>query len=294
MMLPGSEVVLGNSAGDMNGDGSRKILLHSTEGTTIEGAIAAYVRNNSWPTMTADLKHRRVCSHLDLLVAARSLRNEAGGVETNRDGTVLVQIEIVGFAAVPSSMGSPADWDWFGREVIGPICWLTGVPPVSTVVWVPYPASYGLEAPQRLSGAAWDDYSGVLGHQHASENLHGDPGAIDINRILVAARGEEDDMTPEECEIAVRKVLNEAIAPGQTSWAGTAVESVTAAQAGVVIGRDIQSRVTRIERLINELPAKVAQAVIEAQPQGSPDAALIQSVVHDELAGLTLATVQES
>jgi hypothetical protein len=56
---------------------------------------------------------------------------------------------------------------------------------------VAYPASYG-DAPQRLSPAAWDAYSGVLGHQHAPDNSHGDPGAIDINRILSAARGDDD------------------------------------------------------------------------------------------------------
>ncbi len=182
----------GNSAGVMNGDGSRKALLHSTEGSSIEGAVSSYRAHNSWPTKTVDLKRRIVAVHLPLDVAARALRNDPGGADaTNKDGSVLIQYELVGTATDPASIGSPDDLEWFGREVLGPDCRRMGVPLTSTVDWVAYPASYGA-APQRLSPAAWDAYSGVLGHQHAPDNSHGDPGAIDIERILSAARGEDD------------------------------------------------------------------------------------------------------
>jgi hypothetical protein len=187
----------GNSAGAMDGDGSRKFLLHTTEGTSIAGATAAYVANNSWPHFTVDCKRRQVVQHLDTSVAARSLRNEAGGVQTNKDGNVCVQVEMVGGAATPSSIGLPSDLAWFGRTVVGPVCRAHGIPLVSTVRWVAYPASFGTGATQRLSPAVWDSYNGLLGHQHAPENSHGDPGLIDIALILAAAT-EEDDMTPAE------------------------------------------------------------------------------------------------
>jgi hypothetical protein len=188
--LPDVEVVEGNDADGMNGDGSYKILLHSTEGSSIEGAVSAYRRNNSWPTLTVDCVKRRVVEHLPLNTSARALRNDPGGAdETNRDGAIHVQIELVGFAERPETIGGAADLEWLGREVIGPIARLTGVPLRSTVDWVAYPASYGKRAAQRLTPAQWDAYSGVLGHQHAPDNDHGDPGAIDINRILQAARG---------------------------------------------------------------------------------------------------------
>jgi hypothetical protein len=184
-------LIQGNSAGPMNGDGSRKALLHSTEGSSIEGAVSAYRQHNSWPTKTVDLKRRIVAQHLDLNVAARSLQNLPGGADaTNKDGDVLIQYELVGSAKDPASIGSRADWEWFGREVLGPDCRRMGIPLVSTVCWVAYPASFG-NAPQRLSPAAWDAYSGVLGHQHAPDNVHGDPGAIDIKTILSAARGDD-------------------------------------------------------------------------------------------------------
>src|SRR5690606_7154910 len=175
--LPNAERIPGESAGAMNGDGSYKILLHSTEGASIEGAVSAYRQHRSWPTLTVDCPRRRVVEHLPLNVAARALRNDPGGAdETNRDGTIHVQIELVGFAERPASIGGPDDLEWLGREVIGPIARLTGVPLRSTVDWVAYPASYGKRAAQRLSPTAWDAYSGVLGHQHAPDNDHGDPG----------------------------------------------------------------------------------------------------------------------
>jgi hypothetical protein len=192
--LPNVERVPGNSAGDMVGDGSRKLLLHSTEGYSISGAVAAYTKNNSWPTLTVDCPRRLVVEHLPLDTAARALRNEAGGVQTNREGTILVQVEMMGFAADPTTIGSPDDLDWFGREVVRPIHELVGVPLACSVPFVAYPASYGTGAAQRLSAGAWDAYSGLLGHQHAPENSHGDPGAIDIGRILAAAGRQEDDM----------------------------------------------------------------------------------------------------
>lgn len=186
MWLPGVERIPGNSAGAMAGGGARKILLHTTEGSTIAGATAAFQANNSWPHFTVNCNTRQVVEHLDMSVAARSLRNVAGGVETNRQGTILVQIEIVGFAANQSTLGSTADLAWFGSSVVGPIARLCDVPVRSTVRWVAYPDSYG-PGPQRLSGTAWSVYSGVLGHEHAPENVHGDPGAIDIATILAAA-----------------------------------------------------------------------------------------------------------
>lgn len=205
MWLPNAERITGNSAGSMNRDGSRKLLFHSTEGSTIEGAVAAYRANNSWPHLTVDCPRRRVVQHLDLTLAARSLRNTPGGAdETNRDGTVLVQIELVGHAATPTDLGSPEDLVWFGQEVVRPICRGLAIPIATGVRWVSYPASYGTGAAQRLSVAAWDAYSGILGHQHAPDNSHGDPGSIDIAWIIRAAT-EEDDMTIDELLKALRK-----------------------------------------------------------------------------------------
>jgi hypothetical protein len=188
------EWMQGNSAGPHKGP-VRKVLLHTTEGTTIEGACAAYQTYNSWPHQTVDARFGRgyrVCGHLSYDVAGRSLRNLSGGVETNTSG--VIQIEVVGFATKPGEI----DWAWIGSELVGPICRQFGIPIQSSVQWVAYPASYGQSAHQRLSGSHWNNYAGVLGHQHAPENDHGDPGAIPIELLLDAASNKEDTLSEAE------------------------------------------------------------------------------------------------
>jgi len=194
--------VPGNSAGAFTSP-RIKFLIHTTEGTSIEGAVGAYRANNSWPHDTVDFMFGhpyRIAHHLSYDLAGRSLRNEAGGVQTNTAG--VIQVEIVGFATRPDQI----DWRAFAVDYLGPRCRQLGIPIASTVMWVAYPASYGKNARQRLSGAAWLSYRGILGHEHCPENDHGDPGAIPIQLILAAAQGqappppppleEDDDMKP--------------------------------------------------------------------------------------------------
>jgi hypothetical protein len=194
----------GNDAGSQVAP-VRKLVIHTTEGSSIEGAVGAYRQNNSWPHETDDYRTGitpRACGHLTPDRAARSLKNRSGGPETNRDG--VYQIEVVGFAQQPEGI----NWARFGRERVGPLCRELGIPLTSTVVWVAYPSSYGENASQRLPGSAWDVYEGLLGHQHVPENDHGDPGAIPIQEILAAAALEEEDMPLNESDLnAIRSIM---------------------------------------------------------------------------------------
>jgi len=179
------ERIDGNSAGAMIAPyGARKLLLHSTEGNSIEGAISSYRLRNTWPHLTVDAHNYTIADHLPLEWSARSLANAPGGVQTNLAGAILVQIELVGHAEAPELFG---DLEWFARSVVEPICWHLDIPLTCDVSFIPYPASYGIGAGQRLSGGAWVDYSGIIGHQHVPENYHGDPGAIDVAAIINAA-----------------------------------------------------------------------------------------------------------
>lgn len=203
MLPPHDEWVSGNSAGPYTSPVD-KFLIHTTEGTSIEGAVAAYRSNNSWPHLTVECrigKRYRRCGHLDLSVAARSLKNMSGGVETNTDG--VIQVEVVGSALSPEFI----DWTWFALNVIEPICQPLHIPCISPVDWPPYPDSYGKTAEQRLSPGQWTSYSGILGHMHAPENDHGDPGSIPIDLILAALPTGDDELTPDD-----RKWIEETIA----------------------------------------------------------------------------------
>jgi hypothetical protein len=181
-ILPGVEWIGGNSAGNYTG-GGWKLLLHTTEGKTLAGAVAAYRANNSWPHLTVSPKERRKAQHVRFPVAARALRNTPGGVETNRSR--VIQVEIVGFAGQMPAYFTDGEWVWL-RTVIDSIfaaCPEIGRRAVDGFHAYPPPMSLGKE-PWRMSGPDWVKFSGVVGHQHAPENYHGDPGAIPIHQLL--------------------------------------------------------------------------------------------------------------
>lgn len=187
-------------------------VLHTTEGTTLPD----YGGGASAPNITGlpDIPNKKIkwYQHFDVDRSSRALVNASGGVETNTLNAF--QAELVG-TCDPShrtSWGSrkagvdyiywPDAPDWALREVAVLVAWLHdnhGFRNVSTVTFKPYPASYGSGNGVRLTGAQWSNYYGWLGHQHVPENLHGDPGDIDIAKILAYASGSDGQ---EEWEVA--------------------------------------------------------------------------------------------
>lgn len=163
-----------------------KLVLHSTESSSWPGypTFAPQFTYNPWT--------RQWRQHMDANRSASTLRDPSStSVRENRDD--VVQVEIIGFAdrTRPANrwirnMPETALIDlghfaaWLHEE------W--GLPLTSTVKWVDYPQSYGVRASQRLSGPEYDRYTGILGHQHVSGNDHGDPGIIDVNKIIANAK----------------------------------------------------------------------------------------------------------
>lgn len=174
-------------------------VLHTTEGTS----LPTYGGGATAPTFTllpnVAARTVSVFQHFDVDVSARALVNAAGGVETNILNCV--QVEMVGTCdptahtkwtakKTPHAYWPEAE-DWALMELARLMRWLSdehGVKLVSSVMWKPYPASYGTGNGCRLTGAQWTDYYGWLGHQHVPENLHGDPGSFPIVRVLDLAK----------------------------------------------------------------------------------------------------------
>lgn len=179
-----------NYRGDVWSYPLEKWVWHSTETSGWPG----YGGGKSAPTMTVmfDMARRvmAVRQHFPANMSARALQNDDGGVQTNRDK--LIQVEIVG-TCDPKSKHKPylpELPDWALRELAKLVAWGQvewGIPARSTVPFVAYPKSYGERASQRLHGAAFNGYRGHLGHQHVDENDHGDPGALKMARIITFA-----------------------------------------------------------------------------------------------------------
>lgn len=148
--------------------GRPKIVLHTTEGSSIAGAEAAYrASGGSAPHFT--ISRTSVHQHIPINRSAYSLEHPSGTPETNRAGAV-IQIEQVGFAK------DTGDWpDSYYQRVAELVAWIhanAGVPRQQV--------SNGIHAdftnPKRIPADEWANWSGVCGHVHVPNNHHTDPG----------------------------------------------------------------------------------------------------------------------
>ncbi len=147
--------------------GPFKIVHHTTEGSSAEGAMNAFRSNRSDPHFTVDATN--IFQHIDTSEGARALRNEAGGVQTNRDSAV--QIELVGFAHLPKDRRALTNLArlcrWIEATHGVPRTWPAGLP---------RPARNGRDpGGHNRDPGIWDSESGHYGHCHVPENSHWDP-----------------------------------------------------------------------------------------------------------------------
>jgi hypothetical protein len=169
--LPNVERIDGNDAGAFIAS-PPKIVWHTTEGSSVEGAVGAFKANNSWPHFTLNPQTGRLVQHLPMTRAGRSLEHRAGTVETNRAHAI--QVELVGFAS-ESPGWSPQDYARIAQLARQ----------IESACGVPRKAFAKFTARgQRLSNAAWLNGSGHCGHQHVPGNNHTDPGAMRIDLVL--------------------------------------------------------------------------------------------------------------
>ena len=167
-----------------------KAVAHTTEGSSISGAVQAYRAYP--PHLIVDPWVKRKVQHVDLDRAAYALWN------ADADDSRCIQIEIVGFAAQTHLWPDDA-LRWLGEEVARPLHEYAGVP--YRVVWKGFKrdgeTGYALatsSSPLRLTQAELDGFSGWLGHQHIPGDSHWDPGGLNVPKILAYAANQEEDM----------------------------------------------------------------------------------------------------
>jgi hypothetical protein len=174
-IYPDARWLAGNDGGSYLG-GSWRIVWHTTEVATAEEAFGYFRKRNSWPHFTVD--ELRVYQHVDTGIACRALEHPPGGIETNRWHAV--SIEIVAQAALPKPVARIARAARLAR-------WIEqthGVPQV----WPnghPLPAKDGKDpGGHNRDPKTWKDQGGHYGHCHVPDNVHWDPGQIDIAALM--------------------------------------------------------------------------------------------------------------
>lgn len=177
------------------------LLLHTCESDGTAEANAEYlVRIGAEPHWVFDPRFGldEAIQMLPYTQAGKALRNLAGGVETNRReqdkaaGVDIIQVELVGYA--DRVAGYDDAWYAHLRAFIAEICAATGVPHIFPRRFA---TRYGDDV--RYTPGEWNDPAlrGVIGHCHAPENDHWDPGPLDVARLqptTPAPTHTEDDM----------------------------------------------------------------------------------------------------
>lgn len=146
--------------------GPYKIVHHTTEGgfqgslDTLEGR---HVESHFL------IGPERIIQFIDTDRSSKSLQNLSGGVQTNRDSAI--QLELVGYAARFKDPRVLANAAAICRQLEThhniPRKWPNGYP-------TPYPLPAGVK--QNRDAHTWDTVGGHYGHCHVPENFHGDPG----------------------------------------------------------------------------------------------------------------------
>ena len=144
-----------------------KVVWHTTQGWTYPRST--YAATGGIPHFTID-RDGKVYQHYLLNQFSRALLNLPGGVQTNLDGAI--QIEIVGFAGKETTRAQ--------RKSIRRLsAWLTaqGVPG-RWMNGAPTKRKHDREGQVKLSMTQWDDGSGHCGHSDVPENNHWDPAFV--------------------------------------------------------------------------------------------------------------------
>jgi hypothetical protein len=251
------------------------LLLHTCESDGTAQANASYlVRIGAEPHWVFDPRFgvEEAIHLVPYTEAGKALRNLDGGVETNRreqdnaEGVDVIQVEIVGYAA---QVGGYDDaWYRNLRTFLLEVCAATGVPYV-------FPRRFAVRYGDdgvRCTPDEWNDPElvGIVGHCHAPENDHWDPGDLDLSRLTA----------PQELDVQLSDTINIKDANAPT---GRNDAPVSAIMAWTIEG------VNELLELVRGLGARVAdleaQVATNAPVAGdSVDYARLAAAVSDMLA----------
>lgn len=176
-----------------------KLLLHTTESPSWPGypTFAPTLTFHPWQP-----RGKRWRQHYPINGSASTLSN-AGAYRTNRAN--VCQVEIVGYCDMVYARRYGNE-RWHISQIPGDaldelgelLAWLHVEWEVDLFLakdWPAYDGGYGATR-YRMSPAEFTSFSGVCGHLHAPGNNHGDPGNLDVARILAAARSKTVDPNP--------------------------------------------------------------------------------------------------
>lgn len=140
-----------------------KIVWHTTEGTSLSGAIETLTANGDEPHFVVSNDGRQVVQFIGMDRTSKSLRHPSGTPETNR--AHCIQVEICGFAA--------QSHQWPDTKYVG-LAHLALL--IERFAHVERRTHVGWANPRRIAAGNFAGTGGHVGHMHVPNNDHVDPG----------------------------------------------------------------------------------------------------------------------
>ena len=197
-LVPVEGVILKGDGRDYGSyrSGPHRIVLHTTETRGLPG----YNSGASCPHVTYLPAQRRFIQHVPFDRVAGAMRNAAGGVETNGDSALQIEVACYSDHRIADQVGGLRSDQLTDTHYADLAALTAGLGRQYAVPMIAYPQTitggrcYGTTSPCRMTSGEWDlrqllDGSpwGICGHRNVPENTHWDPGSIDLVRIAKEA-----------------------------------------------------------------------------------------------------------
>lgn len=176
-----------------------RVVIHTTETVGTPG----YDDGKSSPHVTYNPKTRIFVQHTPFTTACRALRNLEGGVQTNRNNAL--QLEIVCYSD-KSVADERATRLWVGdlpdtayTDIATFLKTLTKYYNFNfKLIRIPRPKPrFGYDSPARMGEQEWNEFNGLCGHFEVPEQTHWDPGAFSFERLIAEMEKLMEPETPE-------------------------------------------------------------------------------------------------
>lgn len=239
------------------------LLLHTCESEATATQNANYlVRMGAEPHWVFDPRFPldEAIQLLPYTATGKALRNLPGGVETNRreadgDPTVdVIQVELVGYAAAVA--GYDDAWYRNLRDFLIRLCSQLGIP-----YRFPrrFATDYADAANVRCTPDEWLDpaLAGIVGHCHAPENDHWDPGPLDIARLAPPAPSPQEVAALMACIEPTTPITVSGRQYAAVDVLGWLLEGVNAIRASATTGDPTALHITP-QQIADELAKRLA------------------------------------
>lgn len=200
LWLPGAQRLASSHTGETMLGGPARVVWHRTVGQDFAGNAAYLAQEGYEPHLLWDPTTGEIGQFLPANVSGYALEHPSGTTQTNREGSVCIQIEVADHGQSWDITSTPMK----GWPSIRAWLALLGVPEV----W-PVGAPPPLNSRQECPTDVWLTRAGHYSHSQVPNNHHTDPGGMDLSIMFAGPHPldpGEDIVTDAQIEAVAQRV----------------------------------------------------------------------------------------